>query len=553
MNIHLTSKTLIFFIIFLLFLAVPFIYFDFLLHNNNFLLSNVFFNYLIMMFFGISFAVFIERAFRNKVEDDTKHSAFVFAIIGLVCYALYLLLMTWSRYENFVSEVIDLHYFHQTIWQLSEFKVPYIWGLDQRSFAIWSQHFSPILVFLAPFYWFGKSAGFLMFVQAVAVISGAYPMYLIAKKYLKARSIGLALGFAYLAFGGLQFGFAYGFHEIMFFPPLFLWTYYFYLCKKTKSYFLFIFLSLLVKEEVAFIIGAWSIYLLFVKKDKFFGFISAAFAIGWYLLCFHLIFPYFNPGGFGYWAQYSNGESGAIGIITYILFNPLGFLQTLITPTIKIETFLQTFGSFSFLLFLYPPSVLIVLPSLLEKLLSSGIAMGNGAHYSAAIAAVTIVATFEAFPKFYQYRFINKFIHEKNIFFAVLIVYVALFSTIVYGYRGYSLIPIIHTSIYERGLTENNRRLLGSILDVIPENATISSQYQITPHINKHYKKITTWPGTVGTEDFIIIDTELLPVLGATSEMYNKEIEKINKNDNYQLAVSEFGLLVYRKKSFIPN
>ena len=179
--------------------------------------------------------------------------------------------------------------------------------------------------------------------------------------------------------------------------------------------------------------------------------------------------------------------------------------------------------------------------------------MANGAHYSAAITAVTIVAIFESFPHFYKYKFINKIVHKKNIFFSVLIVYVALFSNVFYGYRGFSLIPAIHTSIYERGLTDNNKLLLTKIIESIPENATVSSQYQITPHIDKHFTKITTWPGMSGKEDFVIINTELLPVLGATSEDYNKHIALLNENKDYELAVSQFGILVYRKKTFKLN
>ena len=53
-----------------------------------------------------------------------------------------------------------------------------------------------------------------------------------------------------------------------------------------------------------------------------------------------------------------------------------------------------------------------------------------------------------------------------------------------------------------------------------------------------------------GKEDLIIINTELLPVLGAKAEDYNNEIEKLNKNENYQLAINQDGVLIYRKKSF---
>ncbi len=364
----------------LFFIAFPFCYFYFALTFNNSFFANVQTTYLVIMLSGLPVAYLIEKNIKHAIQTETKQLFFLIAATGVSIYAAFLFLMTWSRYANFISEVIDVNYFHQVIWQLAEFKIPYIWGLNQPVYPAWSQHFSPILIFLAPVYWFVQDAGTLMVMQALAVISGAYPIYVIAKKFLKSRSIGVALSFAYLAFGGLQFGIAYGFHEIMFFPPLFFWAYYLYLRDKKKSYWLLILLCLFVKEEAAFIIGAWSLYLLAIKRDKFFGFTTAVMAVLWYFLCFTIIFPAFNHGqDFGYWGQYTQqGGSGITGIATSMLFHPLQFLNTLITPALKIDTFLQTFGSFAFLLFLYPPSVIIVIPSLLEKLLSSGIAMANG-------------------------------------------------------------------------------------------------------------------------------------------------------------------------------
>lgn len=548
-------KNFLVFIVTFIFLVFPFYYFYQLLKINDSNLLSPQMVYPVITLAGFLFALFIEKNIRYKPDNNTAYLIFLSAILCLSLYAAFLFFMTISRYANYISEVIDVSFFHTIIWELSEFKIPYLWLLDQPMSPAWSQHFSPILIFIAPLYWLIKNAGLLMIVQAAAVISGVFPIYLLCKLILKSRSIGLSLAFAYLAFGGLQFGYAYGFHEIMFFPALFFWAYYFYVRKKSKSYFLFILLSLIVKEETAFIVGAWSIYLLLFKRDKFYGLITAAFAFFWYLLCFNLIFPYFNHGKeFGYWGQYSQeGGSGALGIIKFILLNPLGFFKTLVTPTVKIETFLQTFGAFSFLLFLYPPSLIIVVPSLLEKLLSSGIAMGNGAHYSAAITAVTIIATIESFPHFYRYTFIKKYIHNKNVFFSILIVYIALFSNIFYGYRGYSLVPFVHNTIYEKGLDENNHLLLNKIIDAIPDNAVVAAQYQILPHIKRHYTKLISWPGTTGKEDFIIIDTELIPVLGATSEDYNKEIDKLSHNNTYQLAVSQYGILVYRKSTFKKN
>lgn len=537
-------------VVFLLFFSFPFLYFLFLIQIRNSFLFDAPAAYPVIILTGLVFAYIIDRNIKHTLDQDTKRGLFITFTSAVILYTLYLLLMTWSRYLNYVSEVIDLQFFHQVIWQLSEFKLPYLWILDHPLYIQWSQHFSPIYFFIAPLYWFVKDAGLLFFLQAVAVVSGAIPVYLTAKKFLKSRSIGLALSFAYLAFGGLQFGFAYGFHEIMFFPPLFLWAYYFYLSKKVKSYYLFILLCLMVKEEVAFIIIFWSIYLLIVKKDRMSAIITGVLGLLWYFLCFHIIFPIFSTdGGFGYWGQYtSGGGSGLFGIAKFALLKPLQFLGTLVTPMDKVNTILQTFGSFSFLLFLFPPSLIIIFPSLMEKLLSSGIAMANGAHYSAAITAVTVVATFEAFPHFYKNNLLNKYICNKNIFFTILISYVALFSNVFFGYRGLSLIPLVHNTLRERGLTEDNSLLLNQIIRSIPDQATISTQSSVQPHIHKYYQKLADWPGCE-TADFIIIDTQIIPVL-TTSEALNISLDKLAGNKDYQLVVNQSGIIVYRKKTF---
>lgn len=547
-----STKSIVFFIAFVLFLAFPFFYFWLLSTHQITFLSSPETIYPVIFIFGLCFAIFIMMNTKVDVIQENKKMLLLLSKICLLLYAGFLLLMTWSRYEGFVSESIDLVYFHQTIWQLSEFKIPYLWNLNQTIFPIWSQHFSPILIFLVPFYWIVKSEGMLMMIQAIAVIAGAIPIYLISKQLLKSKSIGLALSWAYLTFGGLQYGFGYGFHEILFFPILFLWSYHFYLHKKKKLYILFIILSLFVKEEVSFIVLFWGIYLFLFKKDKLFGIITAALGIFWYYLCFNIIFPYFNNGGsFVYWGQYdTQGGSGILGIVTSTLFKPLTFLRTLVTPEIKVQMMLMTFGQFSFLLFLFPPAILIIFPSLMEKLLSSGIAMSNGAHYSAAITAVTVVATFEALPHIYRYKLVKKYVHNKNLFFAALIFYCSLFSTVFFGYNGYSLIPSVHNSIYERGLTDANYQVLSQVLTNLPPNATVAAQYQIEPHLNGYYKDVTNWPGMTGKEDFVIVDEQLPLVLGGTAQQYTADLEQLAKNKNYQMVVANSGIYVFKRKSY---
>jgi hypothetical protein len=213
---------------------------------------------------------------------------------------------------------------------------------------------------------------------------------------------------------------------------------------------------------------------------------------------------------------------------------------------------LETFGQFAFLLFLFPPSIIIIFPSLLEKLLSNGLAMYTGAHYSAAITAVTVIATFEAIPRIYRYKFINKFIKDTNIFFTVLIFYMAFSASIIYGYVGFSPLLLVQPNPFEKGLTSDNSQLLSQILSQLPPNTTVSAEYQIVLHSNEYYKDVTVWPGMTGTEDYVIIDTELYPLLGATTQDYTNALIKLSKNKNYQLIIANYGIFVFKKRSFSP-
>jgi uncharacterized membrane protein len=507
--------------------------------------DNEIITYLIISALGIFFSFFIVKQINGIFDNGLKKNLLIIFAGAIVLYGLFLIFMSLLNYDRMVSPSIDIQYFHVELWKLSQFTIPTY---------EWSQHFSPILFFIAPIYWIIKAAGILMFLQAIVFISGIVPIFLISKKYLRSRLVGLSLAFAYLAFGGTQFGIAYGFHEIMFFPTIFLWMYYFYTQKKTKLYILFVILSLFVKEEVSFIMIFWGIYLLLIKKDKVLGTVTSVFGVLWCVLCFQIIFPAFNPqGGFIYWGQYDQSlGSGFLGLVKFIIFKPLAFLKDLITPSFKIDTFFQSFGSFGFLLFLFPPSFIIVLPSLFEKLLSNNIAAMNGTHYSAALTGVTLVATMESLCAIFKNKYFPKHITDMHLFMGILIFYLAFFFNMLYGYYAFSLIPSVHRTGYPVGNviidpSDENLTLLYKIIDQIPKGASISAQYQIIPHINKPYALIHNIPNPSEDSDYVLFDTQLPPPVLTDTQTINDYLGGLGRNKNYKLVVNYLGIGVYKK------
>ncbi|HVA96197.1 MAG TPA: DUF2079 domain-containing protein [Candidatus Acidoferrales bacterium] len=537
------------------FLAIPFLYAYLRLPTDQTLLRNTSFSYVVITLVGLAFALFLSRQIKTKREDELKDRFLLIFGAFVSLYSIFIFVLTMSNYERMVSQAIDVFYFHDVVWQLSEFKIPYLYHFSQPVFAEWSQHFSPIFYLFVPIYWILPSADMLMIVQALVFLTGTIPLYLIAKKHLHSRLIGLSLAFAFIAFGGMQFGIAYGFHEIMLFPTIFFWMYYFYLERKIKRYLLFVLLALCVKEEVAFIMIFWGIYLLIFRRDKILGSSTATLGLAWYVFCFMIIFPAFTPhgGGFGYWGQYSQSNgSGILGIILYIVTHPLNFLTTLVTPDYKIDTFFQSFGAFGFLLFLYPPSLLIILPSLMEKLLSNGIAGMIGTHYSAALTGVTVIATIEAIDTIRKNKKLVSMVGNTTVFTGTMIFYLALFFNVLYGYYVFTLNPNTYRTGYPEGAimvdpSENTLMVLSQVINSIPPHATISAQGQIVSHINRYYKLVSDAPNKNETADYVIFDTQLPPPVLDDTRTVNNYLADLVISKHYQLIVNNSGVLLYKR------
>jgi len=528
-------------ILILVFLSFPISLFYNAFYSGNLAFKNSVNNdvqlyYFLFMAMAIAFSTIVTKFFldRNKIANDKKALSLLFLKVTVILYGIFLIITSTSRFISYKSEAIDVMFFKQEIWMLSSFSVP--------AFA-WSQHFSPILIAFVPIFWLMKSSAMLLFLQATFVVSGAIPLYLAAKEKLQSKFLGFALAIAYLTFGGLQFGYAYGFHEIMLFPQLFFWAYYFLSKKRIKLYFLFVVLCLFVKEEVSFIMIFWGLYLLY-KKNYRIAFGTIGLGIVWYLICFYLIFPHFNNGGgYGYWGQYPNADKGIFGIIIFVFSHPLEFLKTLITPHYKLDTVFHSFGNFSFLSFLYPQSLLMVIPSLFQKLLSSDIAAKNGFHYSAAITAVIVVSVIESINSLQKKKFLAKFITHKNAFLGIIIIYVACSANTLYGYHQLS--PLLIGK--EGGLSDQQVLVLNNTLDAIPPDATVAAQYYIRSHINKPYWQTYDIMQKDVATDYIIFNISLPLVLSERGNL-EKFVENLSKEGKYSVVVNAYGTVLFQRK-----
>jgi uncharacterized membrane protein len=224
-------------------------------------------------------------------------------------------------------------------------------------------HFHPIVVILAPFYWLWAREETLLVLQPFVMLSAIIPLYLISRKLTKSIFFSLAIILGYSFYIPLQYTIFYDFHEIVFLPPLFVWAYYFFVRsenkEKNKKKFLnikdkfwtgfFLFLCLLVKEEVGFFVATFGLYLLVFKKNwRIFGLAWLIAGIGWSLSMIYWVIPVIAGEPYRYFVLGDLGKT-PIEIISNISQNPKLLIDLMTNSEIKTDTIYRTFYPFGFL------------------------------------------------------------------------------------------------------------------------------------------------------------------------------------------------------------
>lgn len=226
-------------------------------------------------------------------KKNHKYLILLFIIIGVfVVYFSYLAIL---RYRTLNSHYYDLGIMNQVVYNTSRGRI--LQMSDQtlkKNVNRLAVHFDPILVLLAPFYWIYPSPDVLLVTQTIIVGLGALGVYLIAKKILGKDLIALIFSVSYLFYFPVQRVVLFDFHAVSFATTFLLFAIYFYLSKNYKSYFIFIFLSLLTKEHVGLTVFLLGIYLFFIKKEKKVGLITAIVGAVFFIATVYFIIPHFR-------------------------------------------------------------------------------------------------------------------------------------------------------------------------------------------------------------------------------------------------------------------
>jgi uncharacterized membrane protein len=232
----------------------------------------------------------------------------------------------------------------------------------------------------------------LLALQTAALGLAAWPIYLLGRDILGAPWQALALALIYLLHPTTQHINMYEFQLRAFLIPFALGALLFLRREQLGAYLLCLFLMLCTKTEAGFVLLAFGVYALLLRRRWPFVVVPLLAGPAWVAIALGVIVPRFSQGNF-ITEIYSYGVLGnSIGdVIWTLLTNPLLLLKT-ITTSPKL-LFVGSLLGLQALLALLSPIALLALPILMMNLISpNAVQFSLNYQYPALIYPFLIVA-----------------------------------------------------------------------------------------------------------------------------------------------------------------
>jgi uncharacterized membrane protein len=437
-----------------------------------------------------------------KVGEVERSYIILFSIT--LFYGIVFSCLTILKYYAFKTKAWDLGIFTQSLWTTlyaNRFLYYTCELFVNPSGSFFAVHFSPILFLVLPFYWLHSTPETLLVLQSFVVALAAFPIYKLAREYAGGRIVGLTFAVAYLMYPGVQWVNWYDFHVQAFLPFLFSYAIYYVVKENWSRYFLFLTLSLMCEEHVAFIslfIGlyiAWKyregIILVFKKKKPFtkelmISPLTIAMSIIWYWFTLwqrETFFP-INPLAINEFLGSGNfsilGAKDPLEIPLLVILRPLNAVQALIYDGhIKLFYIFLLFGPLAFFSFKAPSALIPALPWFTFSLLSQTLVHHTLSHqYEAYVVAFIFIAAIfglrKNFLKKSELRGVNRSL--KKIIACSLIFFVAaspLSPLVLYFFPDQTIVYV-----------GEHEKLLNEVIAKIPPNATVLTQDNIFPQVS---------------------------------------------------------------------
>jgi uncharacterized membrane protein len=467
---------------------------------------------------------------RNEARQATVATRVVYA--GVAAYAALFVFAAVVHFLVFKTPRGDLGNMVQAVWNTMhghflETTTPHGHQHDRLG-----SHVDPALLLFVPLLWIWSSPLVLPIVQALAVASGALPVFWLARKHLGSPRAGTHFAFAYLLYPATQysaFTTADSFHPVALAVPLVLYAIWFLDENRLVAFSVTALLACTTKEEIPLAVGCLGIWYAVRTGRRWFG--LGVFGVGLSFTLFNFLWaiPHFSPTGASpFVGRYRAVGGTPHGMVHKLATDPLAFVHAAASPH-KAAYLVLLLVPFLGLSLLEPLLLLGAVPDLAINLLSSSTGQTSIAFETTAGVIPFVVAA----AVFGARRFKGR---ADELSMAVL--------------GATALLAIISPIYVVRGDVE----ALGSpaaaakaqALSLIPAGVPVSASNQLGGHLSER-RYITTFPFGLRARWIIIdINDPTYHNIGA----YKRKVRKYEADEKaWRTVFSSHGVAVLHKRS----
>ena len=409
-------------------------------------------------------------------------------------------LITCLRYKTFSAHNFDFGLFCNMFYNMKETGLPLVTSERDMLLSHFAVHLSPIFYILLPFYYLFPSPLTLQVGQAVFLMAGVIPVYLLCRHFKFSGKATLVISALYAFYPVISTGCFYDIHENCFLPFFLLWTF----CSFEKGWYIPMYLSaacvLMVKEDAPIFLLIFALYLLLSRKSRVHGSILALLSVGYFVFASW----YLKEHGLGVMMtdRFGNliydAEDGLIGVVRTAILNPGFLLSQLFTTRSgdwnKILFFLQMFAPLGFLPFCSrkPSRWLLLTPILINMLTYYQYLYDTGFQYQFAAAAFLVYAMI------LNLKDLELPTARTMLSIAAAVCCCLYLSSVVTKYATYSGWYRDYRDEYDR---------MEAVLDTIPDDASVNASSTLVAHLAARDEIYEIYYHGIETDvDFVALD-----------------------------------------------
>ena len=442
------------------------------------------------------------------------------------------------RQRAFATGRFDLGNMVQAVWWTAHGHPLRMTNLHGEQISRLAAHVDPLLAVFGPLWWIWPSPDLLLVVQALAIASGAFPVYWLARKHLASSRAGLGFALMYLLYPATGWLTLNEFHPVALATPLLLFAFWFLDNDRLIPFALCAIAAAASKEEIGLVIAGFGLWYVLARRRTAAGLAIVVLGIAWSAIAIGVVIPHFHTTGESdFYGRYSEVGGSAAGIVKTTFTHPgriadaafsrrdLHYLLTLVVPLAG--------------LCLLAPLVLIAaLPELAFNLLSSTPTQTSiHFHYTAGLIPPLVIAAVLG----------AKRLSRWTLAVAMTAVTAALVGNYWLGpIPGWRHVPGGSTFQATAARVTEHDRIAARALRLIPKTAVVSATNTIGAHLSARrrilsfpYVQDATWIAADETQPGYADRYAPVPTALALSAL--------RRNPDWRLVFEQDGVLVFNR------